>query len=238
MGYDEPCFCQSDESVLREFTEAQKHPNFDGISWERLLEEGYVRLNLPQPYLPFAEGNFPTGSGKCEFYSERLKRHGYDPLPLWLPPLSLETAGGVAEDGDGSLFCISPPAHSFLNSTFVNVERLQAREGEPLLWVHPDDARARGLTDGEPVDVHNENGSVQLTCQITTDIMPGTVLAPGVWWSKLSPDGRNINQLTSQEEADMGAGALFYDVRVFVQPALPAPEPSGVVPFPAAIPAD
>jgi anaerobic selenocysteine-containing dehydrogenase len=98
------------------------------------------------------------------------------------------------------------------------VERFQAREKEPLVWIHPVDATVRQIEDGVPVRVHNERGEVTLKAHITTDIMPGTVLAPGVWWSKFSGDGRNINRVTPQGEADMGAGALFYDVRVWVEP--------------------
>jgi anaerobic selenocysteine-containing dehydrogenase len=64
--------------------------------------------------------------------------------------------------------------------------------------------------------VENQHGSVRLPIEITDGLMPGTVLAPGVWWAKSSPDGRNINQVVSQEEADMGAGALFYDTLVRV----------------------
>jgi len=239
MGYEEPCFRQSDEAILREFVESQQHPDLATVTWETLLERGFVRLNLPQPYLPFAEGNFPTPSGKCEFYSERMARDGYDPLPAYTPPLSetseqrLETRDWRLEVGDRndertshqspvinhqSLTCISPPAHSFLNSTFVNVERFQTREQQPLVWIHPGDAAARHIEDGGLVRVHNPLGSVTLAARVTTDIMPGTVLAPGIWWSKLSGDGRNINQITPQDEADMGAGACFYDVRVWVEP--------------------
>lgn len=183
---------------------------------------------MPTPYLPLAQGNYPTPSRKCEFFSERMVRDGYDPLPAWLPPLSAEAEpleehhssyGSNGHNGAalGSLQCISPPAHAFLNSTFVNVGRLQAREKEPFLWIHPLDAEPRGLTSGDAARVWNERGSVTLACHVTDDIMPGTVLAPGIWWSKFSPDGRNINQVTPQDEADMGAGALFYDVRVWAE---------------------
>ncbi len=86
MGYTEPCFQQSDETILQEFIAAQTHPSMDGITWERLLDEGFVRLNIPDPYMPFAEGEFPTPSGKCEFYSQRMADDGYDPLPAWTPP--------------------------------------------------------------------------------------------------------------------------------------------------------
>jgi anaerobic selenocysteine-containing dehydrogenase len=97
------------------------------------------------------------------------------------------------------------------------VDRLRGREGEPVVQVHPVDAAPRGIRDGDRVRVVNELGEVLLRAVITGDVIPGTVLAPGVWWAKQSPDGRNINQVTPQDEADMGAGALFYDVLVAVE---------------------
>jgi anaerobic selenocysteine-containing dehydrogenase len=216
MGYDDPCFYQSDEEILQELIEAQRHPRFEGITWEALCERGFMRINVPKPYLPFAEGNFPTPSGKCEFYSERMAAHGYDPLPTYHPPAWQQGAAPEA-----SLICISPPAHSFLNSSFANVERFQRREGEPLLLIHPDDAASRQVTEGMTVQLVNDLGSVTLTAHITTDIIPGTVLAPGIWWAKHSRDGRNVNQVTPQMESDMGASACFYDTRVWVLPVAP-----------------
>lgn len=215
MGYNEPCFRQSDIDILREFIASQTHTTMQGITWQRLLDEGFVRLNLPQPYLPFAGGHFPTPSGKCELYSQRMADDGYDPLPTWSPPLWMQQESGA--DGH-SLLLISPPAHNFLNSTFANLERFRRREREPLLWIHADDAAARGISDGDPVLVSNERGQVQLRARLTSDIRPGVVLAPTIWWNKYSPDGGNVNRLTSQQETDMGGSPTFYDVRVQVSP--------------------
>jgi anaerobic selenocysteine-containing dehydrogenase len=231
MGYDEPCFAEGDEQVLRDLVESQRHERFAGVTWERLLAEGFVRLNLPQPYPLFAEGGFPSPSGKCEFYSERMAGDGYDPLPAYTPPRwQGEQAGTplagpgpaseareVAQGAPGRLVCISPPAHSYLNTTFGIVDRLRGREGEPLVQMHPADAAARGIVSGDSVQVCNELGGVTLKAEVTGNVIEGTVLAPGVWWAKHSPDGRNINQVTPQDEADMGAGALFYDVLVRVE---------------------
>jgi anaerobic selenocysteine-containing dehydrogenase len=213
LGYADPGFRQGDEEILRELVESQTHPRFAGITWERLLAEGYVRLNLPTPYLPFAEGDYPTPSGKCEFYSPRMAADGYDPLPTYVPPAWQQGAAP-----DAGLVCISPPAHSFLNSSFANVDRFLRREQTPLVQIHPDDAATRAIHDGMRVQMVNDLGSVTLTAQVTTDIVPGTVLAPGIWWNKHSPDGRNVNQITPQAEADMGAGACFYDTRVWLVP--------------------
>ena len=223
MSYAEPCFAQSDEEVLRQLVESQTHPTFSGITWDALLDKGFMRLKLPQPYLPFAQGGFPTPSSKCEFYSERMAQDGYDPLPAYTPP-AWQQAGEPPIDTDAPLVCISPPAHSFLNSSFVNVDRLRTREGQPLLRIHPADAAARAITEAATVRVWNERGEVRLVAALDDGLAPGTVLAPGVWWAKFSPDGRNVNQLTPQQQSDMGGGASFYDVRVQVEPVAPPAE--------------
>ena len=250
LGYADPCFVESDEEILRAFVAAQTHERFAGLSWERLLAEGFYRVNVPEPYLPFAEGNFPTPSGRCEFYSARMADDGYDPLPGYTAPKWQEAqqqrsmVNGQRSIVDGAdsdsppatrpsqlatpesplaprlspLVCISPPAHSFLNTTFANVPRFLQREAEPLLHIHPDDAALRQIVSGSRVRVCNAQGEVTLTAQVTGDIIPGTVLAPGVWWAKFSPDGRNINQVTPAEETDMGASGMFYDTAVWVEP--------------------
>ena len=215
MGFQEPCFRDDDLTIIRQALESDA-PELRGITLERLLAEGFARLNLPEPYRPFAEGRFPTPSGKCELYSERMARDGYDPLPTYTPPnwqLSRETTGA-----DGRLLLVSPSAHYFLNSTFVNVDRLLRRQGEPELWIHPDDARARGVEDGEMVRVWNERGGFLARARVTEGVRPGVCMAPSIWWPKLSPDRRNVNFVTSQALADMGGGATFYDCAVDVAP--------------------
>jgi anaerobic selenocysteine-containing dehydrogenase len=209
MGYADACFTESDEEMLRALVDAQRHPYFQGVSFEHMLEHGYVRMNVPD--LPFADGNFPSPSGKCEFYCERMVKDGYDPLPSYTPPRVSD------HDAIHPLVCLSPPAHGFLNSTFVNIDRLRKREGEPSLLVHSADAAPRALSTGDHARVYNARGDLVLRVKVVDDIVPGTVVAPGVWWSKLSPGRKNINQLVPQDEADMGAGALFYDIRVEVE---------------------
>ena len=83
LGYTDACFQEDDETILRTLVRAQSQPKFATCTWETLLADGYARLNLPDPYLPFAQGNYPTPSGKCEFYSQRMAEDGYDPLPTY-----------------------------------------------------------------------------------------------------------------------------------------------------------
>jgi anaerobic selenocysteine-containing dehydrogenase len=233
MGFSEDAFGQDDVSILREYIESQTHPTMAGITWERLLAEGFVRLNLPDPLLPFADG-FPTPDGKCQIYSQQMADDGYDPSPAWTPPnwLKINDQNSMIKERKSnehhpfiinhqSLTLISPPAHNFLNTTFANMERFRRREGEPLVWIHPQDAGPRGVADGDAVILENENGRVQLAARVTEDVMPGVLLAPTIWWAKLSPDGQNVNWLTSQAETDMGGSPTFYDVQVTVRSRTP-----------------
>jgi anaerobic selenocysteine-containing dehydrogenase len=211
MGFDEPCFRDSDEDICRTAL-ASSHSRMKGVEWERLKEAGWQKLEVPQSFAPFAEGGFPTPSGKCEFHSEWLQQQGIDPLPYYNPPA--ETA---AASNRYPLAFLSPPARHFLNSSFANIARFREFEREPHLDMHPEDAARRGIRDGDSVRVFNDRGSYALRARVNGKPRPGVVVAPSVWWKKFSPDGRNANDVTSQRTADLGGGATFYDCAVEVE---------------------
>jgi anaerobic selenocysteine-containing dehydrogenase len=189
---------------------------FAGITLARLEREGPVRLNYPQAYAPFAEGRFPTPSGKCEFYSERLLRMGLDPLPTYTPPAEdPQTQPELARRRP--LQMVSPPHPSFLNSTFVNIDSLRAAEREPGLEIHPDDAKARGIKNGELVEVVNDRGRFQARAIVGETVKPGVVVTQGIWWNKFTNDRVNCNSTTSTRLTDLGAGATFFDNLVEVR---------------------
>jgi anaerobic selenocysteine-containing dehydrogenase len=209
MGFDEPCFRETDREIAAAAIRSS-HPRMAGISLEALEERGWARVEVPDDWAPFAEGGFPTPSGKCELYSERLAAAGFDPLPCYVPPReSAEVSPDLA--ARYPLALISPPAHSFLNSTFANGRRGLAAEREPSLLIHPADAAARGVAEGAYVVAFNDRGRVRLRALVSRDVREGVVVAPSVWWNKLSPDGTNVNQTTSQAVTDLGGGATFYD---------------------------
>ena len=209
MGFDEPCFRETDREIAAAAIRST-HPRMAGISLEALEERGWARVEVPDDWAPFAEGGFPTPSGKCELYSERLAAAGFDPLPCYVPPReSAEVSPDLA--ARYPLALISPPAHSFLNSTFANGRRGLAAEREPSLLIHPTDAAARGVEAGAYVVAFNDRGRVRLRAVVSRDVREGVVVAPSVWWNKLSPDGTNVNQTTSQAVTDLGGGATFYD---------------------------
>ena len=117
------------------------------------------------------------------------------------------------------LALISPPAHSFLNSTFVNVASLRRAAGKPTLEIHADDAARRGIAPGARVTIFNDRGTFTAEAVVTDRVRPGVVSAPSIWWGKLTEDGSNANQTTSQALTDIGGGATFYDNLVDVRSA-------------------
>jgi anaerobic selenocysteine-containing dehydrogenase len=215
MGLTDARLFESDETLMRQAFD-WSHPRLQGITIERLNRETSVRLNVPAEWAPFAHGNFPTPSGKCEFYSEAEKSGGRDPLPHYVPPREGPISNPKLAKTYPLAF-ISPPAHHFLNSTFSAQPMFMRREGgEPALIIHPDDARHRGIVDGEMVRTFNDRGEFLARAEVSEAARAGVVVGLSVWWAKLCPGGRNANAVTGQALTDIGGGATFYDVLVDV----------------------
>jgi anaerobic selenocysteine-containing dehydrogenase len=185
------------------------------IRYDRLVRERSVRLDLPRPFRPFADGA-PTPSGKVELFSAHLAAMGLPPLPTWTP---------LAEAADAPLArryplqCIVPPNRFFLNSSFSQSERLRARQGAPAVFVSPGDAAARGIADGAEVRVFNDRGEARFTARVTDRARPGVVVVEGLWWHRFHPGGRNVNVLTDDRETDMGGGPALHSNLVDVATA-------------------
>jgi anaerobic selenocysteine-containing dehydrogenase len=216
MGLDHPSLCESDEEMARHAMHWD-HPHLEGITFERLEREGTVRLSVPEQYAPFAQGGFPTPSGKCELVSPALEAQGRDPVAGYVPPRESPVTNPVLAQRYPLAF-ISPPAHHFLNSTFSAQPVFVRREGGPSLTIHPTDAAARRIADGQMVRVFNDRGAFLAKAHVSDAARQGLVVGLSIWWAKMCPGGRNANAVTSQELTDLGGGATFYDVLVEVTP--------------------
>jgi anaerobic selenocysteine-containing dehydrogenase len=212
-GFEDDALKATDEQVALDAMN-WADGRLSGVDLTSLKAIGWAKLKIADA--PYAGGNFPTPSGKCEFYSQRLKDMGEDPLPDFVPPYeSLESSPALAKKYP--LQIISPPARNFMNSTFVNVDSLRAIEKEPRLEIHPVDARVRGIAQASLVRVFNDRGSLLLRANISDRVRSGVVLGWGVWWHKLSFEQKSINTLTGQGLTDMGRGPTFYDCLVQVE---------------------
>lgn len=205
MGFADVCFGDDDETLARQA--------LVGIDFDELSRRGWIKLGLPEA--PFAEGGFPTPSGKARVHAPGL------PVPDFVPNHECrEAAPELARRYP--LAMISPPARHFLNSSFVNVVSLRDIEGEPRLEIHPTDAAARGIADGAMVSVYNERGDYRCRADVSTRTREGVIVGLGVWWRKFGPAGTNVNELTHQRLTDLGRAPAFYDCLVEVRAAAAA----------------
>jgi anaerobic selenocysteine-containing dehydrogenase len=216
MGFDEPCFQDSIDEIAAAGFENPSNPFLEGVTAERLKLEGLVRLNAEgRPFIAFADGKFPTPSGKIELHSPRMEAAGLDPLPTYEPAIE-------GREGDGALKqryplqMLAVPNHHFLNSSFCEVPRMREKEGQPSLQIHPEDAVARGISDGDPVRIWNDRGECRLQARVIDSVLPGVVVSQGLWWERYAPGGV-ANSLTSARLADMGGGAVFFSNLVQVE---------------------
>jgi anaerobic selenocysteine-containing dehydrogenase len=208
MGYTEPCLYMSPEEIVRELLQAPS-PLLEGVTWERLCAEPSVRLAMPRPWVPFADGHFPTPSGKLELYSETLAEQGHDPLPGWQPERE-------SPEASPDLFAryplklLTPKEQHFLGSSFANLPQFRQLAGEPLVELHQHDAEARGIEDGMLVEVVNDRGCCRLRARVSEAVRPGVAVSEVVHWQMFGSDGRNVNWTTSDYLTDLGANSSYH----------------------------
>ena len=152
---------------------------------------------------------FATPSGKLEFYSDTLAQQGLPPMPDWHPD--------PADTGNGQLRLLTTPGYFQSHTAFSGNAWLREREGAPHAVLHPDDAAARGLVDGQHVRLSNTRGAVGLVLRVRDEIRPGVVLVPGQ-----RPDGEaiggTVNMLCADDFTDMGEGATYQSTWLDVHP--------------------
>lgn len=230
LGMAPELFEKTDEQLAAEALTPSNSPTvfppraaFDGLTLERLRAEGPIRLTLPIDYAPFARGGFGTPSGKCELYSATLVAQGMDPLPTYIPPREDPlTQPELALRFPLQL--LTPPDPAFLNSTFVNVAALRKQAGEPTVEIHPADAAARGVSDGQTVRIFNDRGGYRARAVVGATVKQGVVVSQSIWWNKYTVDGANSNATTSTRLTDLGGGATFFDNLVEVSAVADVPE--------------
>jgi len=202
MGIEEPALQATDDEMISTLL-ASGHKHMDGITIESLDEQHFQRLNIPDQWLPFAEGGFGFPDGKARLNLDGLRYH---PTP--------ESRFGE-ERGAFPLEMISPKAHDAMNSTFNYQEPLDAETA--TVWINAEDAARRAIAHGDKVKMFNARGSVELTARVDGKTVPGVVAVPAVRWPKKSPNRSGLNTLISDRLTDLGGGATFYSCLVEVE---------------------
>lgn len=156
------------------------NPLLEGITLERLRREGAVRLNLPRPYVPYADRAFPTATGRVEFYSERLVEIEQE-LPVHLEPLE---GPGTPQGQKYPLTLLTSHSRFSANSQHFALPHVAALCPEPLLEINPADAAARGIEHGKQVEVFNDRGRCLVKARVTPGIAPGALNLFQGWWPR------------------------------------------------------
>nr|WP_156950998.1 molybdopterin oxidoreductase family protein [Saccharibacillus sacchari] len=229
MGFEDEAFREPEANVVRAALDNPDNPYLKGVTLERLQAERFVELDM-SPKADYLQ-RLTTPSGKIELYSQQLQELGLPPLPTYMPlEEGFDGENRGSKNKNYPLMFVSPPNHNFLNSTFANVEKHQSMEKEPTLQIHPHDAEARCIEDGQLVEAYNARGVYTLKAVVTDLMLPGTVVSQGLWWntkpSETATNKRRLaNALTSSRIADMGGGATFFSTTVEVRHAQKAETP-------------
>lgn len=205
MGMTEPGLTDSDETLVRQLLDSD-HPWLDGITYEKLWERGWARLNVPADHRPNIDQPPATDDGR-----------------LILGSLTYRS-GSESIDGDPDLIArfpialISRKQHlKFLNAHYGGFDEHLPAEKEPRLEIHPIDAAQRSINDGDAVRIFNSRGSLTISAVISTDVQPGLVAMPFGWWHRNGGDKRGVNALTNPVVRDGIGSAAFHDNLVEVE---------------------
>jgi anaerobic selenocysteine-containing dehydrogenase len=198
------------DAAVERYLEARLRP-FPELTLDR-LRQGPVLAPGAQE-VAFADGVFPTPSGRIELLSEQAVRHwGVDALPGFKPPRE-----SVVPDAPGPLLhLLTPSSKNGIHSQFLQHPAICALDPGPGLAMGLEDAEARGIRAGDRVRVFNGRGELFLTVRLELGLRQGCVVAQNGYGAE---QGGSVNLLSADRETDMGHGAALHDNLVQVERA-------------------
>lgn len=206
---------KDEEAWLRQLIAGARRRDPELPSYDELSRVGFYR-NKAEPHVAFASEisqperyRCPTPTGKIELFSQSLAARNHPQVPAL--PEYIEAWEGPSDQLSKRypLQCIGPHSKRRTHSMFD--ENMWLEQAEPQrAWINVDDARARGIHDGERVRVFNDRGQLEITAYVTERIRPGVVAIPqGAWYT---PDRNGVcqrgcvNVLTSQMATPLAHG--------------------------------
>ncbi|UCC74555.1 MAG: molybdopterin-dependent oxidoreductase [Gemmatimonadota bacterium] len=209
-GEDPGVFPVSDDEV-EAYLEKALQP-FAALSLDRLRQA--PQLAPGQQEVAFSDFIFATPSGKIEIESaEAVERWGVDRLPTYEEPAESVRQPQPAADLY-PLYMLTPNTKNRIHSQFNNLRMIRQFGDEPLAYLHPDDARQRGIGDGDWVRVFNDRGELEVEAVLDNGLKRGCVCVTNGWWIS---EGGTVNFTSAARETDMGYGAAFHENRVEVE---------------------
>ncbi|MBE7220080.1 MAG: molybdopterin oxidoreductase family protein, partial [Caulobacteraceae bacterium] len=106
------------------------------------------------------------------------------------------------------------PARNFLNSSFTETVTSLGKEERPSVLIHPEDAAAHGIAEGDVVTLSNPRGAVRLHARLFPGLRRGVLVAESIWPNDRYLDGQGINTLTGADAPAPVGGAAVHDIKV------------------------
>lgn len=201
MGLQEPALFEEDRAIIEHMLEPF------GITFEELKVRGTVYPET-EPVVLWENLDFPTPSGRIELASTEAEGDGHPRLPEPEP---------LARPLPNQLRLLTPASEWHMNSSYDNEPRIRERTDPATITLHPDDAAARGLMEGDEAQVSNENATLTLTVRVSDMTPPGVGWAPKGRWPGAAGEGLNINALNPGLRSDMGNSTAVHGVEVTVR---------------------
>jgi anaerobic selenocysteine-containing dehydrogenase len=214
MDLREPELFASDDEMIAGMLEQAGFR--DGFA--ALAERGTV-FPFDEPLIQFASMKFPTPSGKIELVSERAAADGHPLAPF---------PHADALPQSGWLRVLSPASDWTMNSSYANDAKIALRLNAAAVMIHPGEAAARSIKEGDKVELCNEHGRLELVAETTARVPPGIALVHKGRWPKLDPNGANVNILNSGTKSDMGDSSTVHGVEADLRPLHPAARRRGL----------
>ena len=202
MGLDDPALHESDSAMLARLMEGTG----TGLTFAELAERGTIWPES-EPSIQFADFAFKTPSGQIELVSEAAAANGHGRLPH---------AGADAPPTDGRLRLLSPAIGWMLNTSFSNDPKIRRQAGAMAVFLHPDEARLRGLLDGAAVRIASATGQLEVALVVSDDVPTGVAYFPKGRWLKQEAAAANVNVLNPSRVSDMGESATYHGTEVTV----------------------
>ena len=209
VGHADSELYESDQEVIDELL---RRTGF-GVRWDGLASAGTVRL-YEAPRLQFADLTFETSSGRIELASEAAVAAGQPRLPEpWHDP----------RPSSDRLRLLSPASPWAMNSSFANDPKIARKLGPPTVTLHPDDAAAHGLADGDLAELATGTGRLRARVAIDPLSLRGVAYCPKGHWPKRTADNANVNTLNPGTPADMARSTSVHGIEVTIAHAVSRP---------------
>ncbi len=200
MGLTEPALFEDDPSLLARMLREMNM----GLDYAQLQRQGHVSLG-DEPRMFFADGQFPTPSGRIEIASAAAERMGLPRAPHpWVD----------ASPPAGQVRLLTPASKWRMNDSYANDPHLAERAGPGSVWLAAADAARLGIVEHSAVRLSNAAGAITLTARIDTTLKAGTAVSHKGRWPMLEPQGVNVNCLFDAQMADMGESTAVHSVIV------------------------